>query len=121
MSFSAAIMASATTQTVDPTMISLWDDATIPSRLTDPDTNTVELGVKFQSDVDGFISGIRFYKSPTNTGEHVGSLWSSDGTLLAQATFTNETASGWQQANFATPVAITANTVYVASYHTKVG
>ncbi len=112
---------SATTQTVDTTLISLWDDATTPSLLTDPDTNAVELGVKFQSDVDGFITGIRFYKSSTNTGEHVGSLWSSDGTLLAQATFTNETASGWQQVNFATPVAITANTVYVASYHTNVG
>jgi hypothetical protein len=36
-------------------------------------------------------------------------------------TFTGETASGWQQANFSNPVAITANTVYVASYHTTVG
>ena len=43
------------------------------------------------------------------------------GTLLATATFTGETASGWQQVNFATPVAITANTTYVASYHTNVG
>jgi hypothetical protein len=41
--------------------------------------------------------------------------------LLASATFTNETASGWQQVNFAVPVAITANTLYVASYHTDVG
>ena len=30
--------------------------------------------------------------------------------------FTGETGSGWQQATFATPVAIQANTVYVASY-----
>ncbi len=43
------------------------------------------------------------------------------GTLLAQATFSNETASGWQQVTFANPVAITANTVYVASYHAPVG
>src|SRR5262249_62373126 len=28
-----------------------------------------------------------------------------------------ESRSGWQQVNFKTPVAITANTVYVASYH----
>ncbi|MCU1270105.1 MAG: hypothetical protein JWN74_1399, partial [Acidobacteriaceae bacterium] len=39
----------------------------------------------------------------------------------ASATFTNETVSGWQQADFTTPVTITANTVYVASYHTTVG
>ena len=43
----------------------------------------------------------------------------STGTLLATATFTNETASGWQQVNFATPVTITAGTTYVASYHTS--
>jgi hypothetical protein len=30
-------------------------------------------------------------------------------------------ASGWQQVSFSTPVTITANTVYVASYHTNVG
>jgi hypothetical protein len=48
-------------------------------------------------------------------------LWSSSGTLLATATFSNETAVGWQQVNFATPVAITAGTTYVASYHTTNG
>ena len=51
----------------------------------------------------------------------MGSLWSSGGTRLANATFTNETASGWQQVLFTTPVAISANTVYVASYHTTTG
>ena len=81
----------------------------------------MELGVKFKSDISGRITGIRYYKSSSNTGTHIGSLWASDGTLLARATFTSETASGWQQVNFTTPVAITANTVYVASYHTNVG
>jgi len=38
--------------------------------------------------------------------------------LLASATFTNETASGWQQVDFVAPVAVTAGTTYVASYHT---
>jgi hypothetical protein len=81
----------------------------------------VELGVKFRSDQDGYITGVRFYKASANTGTHVANLWSSSGTLLATATFTNETASGWQQANFATPIAITANTAYVASYHCPAG
>ena len=31
-------------------------------------------------------------------------------------TFANETASGWQEAKFAKPIAIAANTTYVASY-----
>jgi WD40 repeat protein len=80
------------------------------------DTKSINVGVKFKSDVSGVITGIRFYKSSTNTGTHVGALWTSTGTKLSEVTFTNETASGWQQANFATPVAIAANTVYVASY-----
>ena len=67
------------------------------------------------------ITGIRFYKGSANTGTHVGDLWSSSGTLLATATFTNETASGWQQVNFSSPVSITAGTTYIASYHTNTG
>ncbi len=39
--------------------------------------------------------------------------------LLGTATFTNETASGWQQVLFSNPIAITAGTTYVASYHTN--
>lgn len=71
--------------------------------------------------MSGSITGIRFYKAAANTGSHVANLWSSSGKRLATAIFTNETASGWQQVNFSTPVAITANTVYVASYHTNTG
>src|SRR5262249_35272144 len=76
----------------------------------------VTLGVKFQSDVAGSITGLRFYKAATNTGTHVGTLWSSTGQSLATVAFTGETASGWQQMSFPTPVAIQANTTYVASY-----
>jgi hypothetical protein len=36
-------------------------------------------------------------------------------------TFTNETSLGWQEALFAAPVAIAANTTYVASYHAPSG
>ena len=100
---------------------SVWGEATTPSEITASDSNAVELGVKFQSDMAGFVTGIRFYKGPRNTGTHVGNLWTSSGQLLATATFTNETASGWQQVDFVTPQPITANTTYVASYHTKAG
>jgi hypothetical protein len=60
--------------------------------------------------------GVRFYKNAANTGTHTGSLWTADGTLLAKATFTNETASGWQEVRFASPVTITPGVTYVASY-----
>jgi hypothetical protein len=100
---------------------SLWSETVTPAITAKPDRNAVELGVKFRSEVNGYITGIRFYKGSGNTGTHLGNLWTSTGQLLATATFTNETASGWQQVNFAQPVPITANTVYVASYHTSVG
>src|SRR5208337_4709334 len=83
--------------------------------------SSVELGVKFQADFDGSITGIRFYKFAANTGTHVGNLWSSSGTLLASATFTSESGSGWQEVDFTSPVAVTANTVYIASYHADAG
>ena len=54
----------------------------------------------------------------TNTGTHTAELWNTAGTLLASATFTNESSSGWQTVNFATSVAISANTTYIVSYHT---
>jgi large repetitive protein len=77
----------------------------------------LEVGVKFRSTVDGFVTGVRFYKGTTNTGTHVGHLWSRTGAMLAEATFSNETASGWQEVTFGAPVNITANQTYVASYH----
>ena len=51
----------------------------------------------------------------------MGHLWSATGTLLGTAAFASETASGWQVAALAQPVAIVAGTTYVASYHTDVG
>jgi hypothetical protein len=105
----------------DPSTVSLFSRTSTPSTTTDNDPKAVELGFKFTSSEAGQITGIDFYKGPQNTGTHVANLWSSTGTLLATATFTNETASGWQQVNFATPVTVTAGTTYVASYHTNVG
>ena len=103
------------------TLLSAWSATTIPGVVDSGPDSAVELGVKFRSDTAGSITGIRFYKASTNSGSHIGNLWDNTGKLLATATFTNETASGWQQVTFPTPVAITANTVYVASYHTNVG
>jgi hypothetical protein len=81
------------------------------------DTDAVELGVQFRTSINGYITGLRFYKGSTNTGTHVGHLWTGTGTLLATATFSNESASGWQTVTFATPVPVTANTTYFnASY-----
>ena len=87
-----------------------------PWMLDSSDAAAVELGMKFTSDVGGVVNGVRFYKAPTNTGTHTGHLWTSAGALLATVTFSGESASGWQQANFASAVPIQANSTYVISY-----
>jgi hypothetical protein len=106
--------ASAPSNAVTP-QATIFDFAT-PATIDAGDPHSVELGVKFKSDFDGSVTGIRFYKAAANTGIHIGSLWSAAGQRLAQATFTGETASGWQTVSFANPVAVTAGTTYVASY-----
>jgi hypothetical protein len=100
---------------------SIWDPLTTTPANQDGDSSAVELGVRFQTDTAGYISGFRFYKFAANTGAHFGSLWSNTGTLLARATFSNESSTGWQEVTFSPGVAVTANTTYVASYHTDTG
>ena len=100
---------------------SIWGSNVIPPTPDSGDGNSIEVGIKFTSDIAGTINGIRFYKASTNTGTHIGNLWTASGQLLASATFTNETASGWQQVNFAQPVNISPNTTYIASYFAPSG
>jgi hypothetical protein len=112
----AAFAGSTATQTY-----TVWPASAVPQTASFADGRPVTLGMKFRSDVPGSVIGIRFYKGSMNTGTHVGSLWTESGRLLAALRFTSETASGWQEARFDAPVAISANTTYVVSYHTTVG
>ena len=90
----------------------------VSTGLTDGSTVNYELGTLFQSDIAGQITGIRFWKDSHESGTHTGHIWSASGTLLATVTFGNETASGWQVQNLASPLAIAANTTYVVSVNT---
>src|SRR6202022_2153541 len=87
-----------------------------PATVDSADTASVVLGVAFNSDTAGYLTGVRFFKAAANTGTHIGALWSASGQLLVTATFTAESASGWQQATFSSPVTVTVGTTYVASY-----
>ena len=85
------------------------------------DGGSVELGVQFTPTLNGWISGVRFYKGAGNTGVHTGSLWTSSGALLGTAPSPARRPRGWQQMPFPAPVAVTAGTTYVASYHAPNG
>lgn len=94
---------------------------TIPAKADSGDGGSYEMGLRFTPSVDGFITGVRFYKSTANTGTHTGSLWSSSGSRLATATFANETSSGWQTVLFSQAVAVAAGQKYTVSYTTPNG
>ncbi|WP_013334325.1 N,N-dimethylformamidase beta subunit family domain-containing protein [Gloeothece verrucosa] len=74
-----------------------------------------ELGMKFRSASAGQLIAIRYWKAASETGTHIGKIWTATGTLLASVTFTNETASGWQYQALETPLNIQSNTNYVVS------
>lgn len=100
---------------------SVWNDSVVPAIPNASEVNSLELGMRITSALDGYVTGVRFYKGSANTGTHTGTLWSNTGAQLATGTFTNESSTGWQTLLFNQPVAITANTPYVVSYHTDVG
>jgi len=103
------------------TTYTVFQSSTTPAVPLANDGQGIELGMRFRSTQDGFINGIRYYKGSGASGTHIGSLWSNSGTRLAQATFTNETSSGWQQVLFNSPIPITAGVTYVASYFSSSG
>ena len=74
-----------------------------------------EMGMRFQLARSGQISAVRYWKAATDTGTHVGRIWSATGTVLASVTFTGETASGWQQQALDAPLAVQASTIYTVS------
>eukprot|EP01036_Dinobryon_divergens_P031120 gene31120-40469_t len=82
---------------------------------------SVELGLQFYSDVDGYVTGVRFYKSSSQTGTFTGSLWSTAGALISTANFATLTSSGWQTVNFPSVKKINAMTPYIVSFHSATG
>jgi fibronectin type 3 domain-containing protein len=74
-----------------------------------------ELGAKVRVDQPMTLSAIRFYKSPSETGQHIGRLWTDSGVQLASVTFATETASGWQRQGLVSPVTLQPGATYVVS------
>ena len=74
----------------------------------------LELGTRFRSSKTVQITGVRIYRA--DPASLRASLWTSDGTLLAQGMFADRTGDGWQDMSFADPVTIVPGTTYIASY-----
>lgn len=100
---------------------SLFEWAT-PAGWTSSSGTPLTLGVIWQSTGDGYVTGARFYKNPNDTATtHILKLWTAAGVEMGSVTTSGETSSGWQQANFAAPIAVSASTSYVISYYSSAG
>lgn len=91
----------------------LFGNATPPSYITG--LGTYSIGNRFYSDSDGTIIGIRYYKDSSMGGGYAGGVYDILGNLLVSLIFSGETASGWQQMLFSSPLSITANTNYIVA------
>lgn len=94
-----------------PDQVSLFTSGT-PANANANAVLAYQVGTRFRTSLPGVVTTIRYYKGNRNNGAHTGYLRSANGTVLAQVTFRNETASGWQTAVLSSPVRLTVGTEY---------
>jgi hypothetical protein len=80
-----------------------------------PGPFSYEMGVKVRVSQPAELAAVRFYKSPGETGTHIGRVWSASGAELGWAMFSDESASGWQEQALNTPISLTPGQTYVVS------
>ena len=78
-----------------------------------------ELGLKFTTSQIAIVKKVSYYRMSGESGSHIGHVWNNDGTLLANATFSNETATGWQIADLDNPIWIYPGITYVVSVNSN--
>ena len=98
---------------------SLFGDA--PLGASGNDGAPIEVGVRFRADDDGFVTALRYYRGASWSGTRTGHLWTAAGTQLAEATFVGDALPGWHQVALSSPVHVTKDTTYVASYYSSDG
>src|SRR5262245_65945091 len=92
VSIRPSVFSVATTLSATASSYSLWNNTATPAIPNATDSRAIEIGVKFKSDLNGAISGIRFFNGSQNTGAHTVSLWTASGVLLARNVSSVETA-----------------------------
>jgi hypothetical protein len=86
-----------------------------------------ELGTRFVAAVDGEITGIRYWRAPSetipaseSTGNNTGRIWSENGVLLATVAFDYQwPRSGWHYAYLSQPLPLQAGKAYTVSVYTN--
>src|SRR5688572_29876807 len=99
----------------------LWPASSVPTFSDAGDPRSLEVGVRFHSDVDGFVDAVRFFRLGEHAAPHVVNLWTAGGTLLATRPFHSAATNDWQEAKFDTPVPVARDSHYVASVFMPTG
>ncbi|NEN04793.1 DUF4082 domain-containing protein [Diaminobutyricibacter tongyongensis] len=96
--------------------VGIFPDDLKPVVAADPDTNSVNLGVKFSPSLPGTVVALQYYQGPQDSGITKATLWSSSGSALASVSVTPSRTVGWHTVSLPKPVRLTAHATYVASY-----
>jgi len=115
---SAAVTVNVTPRTCP---CSIWENTAPGTFATELNGNAVELGVRFQSDTDGYITAVRFYKPSGGAGTYTVNLWTTSGTNLGSGVMEIGAEAGWQEIPLGDAAAIDAGVPYIASYHSPTG
>jgi len=101
--------------------IGIFPDTLRPQTSSDPDRDSVELGVRFTPQRSGSVTALQYYQGPeTGDVEHA-TLWSGSGKKLASVSFDATERVGWRTVALATPARLEGGRDYVVSYHAPHG
>jgi len=91
----------------------------VPTFANDAAADPVTLGLRVCFSDTATITKIRFYKTNAlDSGTHDAAIWNNTGSQqLATATFSGETATGWQEVTLTTPLRVEAGYYIVGVYH----
>lgn len=92
--------------------------APVPS---DAAGHSEQVGIRFNSSVDGAVSALRVYVGPDADASHTGYLWGPEETLLATVTFTGDAVNGWRTGSVSPAVDLIADTEYRVTIHSSSG
>lgn len=99
-----------------------FQNGATPAVVETNDSTDYELGMRFRSNADGFVTELRYFRGAADAGDsdtRTLTLWSATGVKLGEATVTSAAgATGWQSATLSSAIALEANTTYVVSYGT---
>ena len=76
----------------------------------------------FYSSINGLITGVKYYRSAVMSGNHIGLIYGINGSgPYGSVTFATSSTTGWQTANFASPIVATAGVPYVVAVYNADG